>query len=312
MTEAVNQQEHLIRYLLGMASDTERRAVEEQFFVSDADLNVLLQAEDELIDDYVRGVLSASDRRLFENNFLCTEARKQRLETIKSLVEALAQAEYADASVESEDLWQSLRLEGRAAVDSYANSGQVAPSPTPLALDHAQEWFANLLRWLDPDVERAAEKYETIRRRLIKLFAVRGSDNPEDLADKTIDRVASKSVQLTSVRDPATYFYAVANKIWAQRARQKAHDPLMVAIAGSESVADQTYSCLEKCLEHLSESNRELILQYYKVEKESKIADRNKLAQSLGVSSNALRIRVARIRRTLEKCVRSCLREENK
>jgi len=40
MPEAVNQHELLIRYLLGVVSDAERRAVEEQFFASDADLNV--------------------------------------------------------------------------------------------------------------------------------------------------------------------------------------------------------------------------------------------------------------------------------
>jgi predicted kinase len=35
----------------------------------------------------------------------------------------------------------------------------------------------------------------------------------------------------------------------------------------------------------------------------------NKLAESLGMSPNALRLRAARIRRTLESCVRSCLQE---
>ena len=312
MTEAVNQHHLLIRYLLGVAYDTERRVVEEQFFASDDDLHVLLQAEDELIDDYVRGGLSTSDRRLFESNFLCTKARKQRLETVKSLVEALTQTEYADTSLASE-LARSSPLRGRAPVESYDNN-QVAPSHGQLALNHAQEerWFGNLLRWLDPDIERAAEKYETIRRRLIKLFAVKGSDNPEELADETIYRVASRSAESIEpyVGDPAMYFYGVANKVWTAGMRRQAHDSMVVAIVGTESVADQTYSCLEKCLEHLSESDRELILGYYKVEKESR-TNRNKLAESLGVSSSALRIRVARIRRVLENCVRSCLQEEN-
>lgn len=312
MTEAINQHDLLIRYLLGMASDTERCAAEEQFFASDADLNVLLQAEDELIDDYVRGSLSATERRLFESNFICTKARRQRLQTIESFVEALAQAEYADTSFESEELRQSLRLERRATADSYDNSTLVAPSHAQLALNHAQEWFASLLHWLDPDVERAAEKYETIRRRLIKLFAARGSDNPEELADETIDRVASRAGQLieTYVGDPAIYFYAVARKVWMEGPERNRHDSMMAAIGRTGSATNQTYSCLEKCLKHLSESNRELILQYYRVEKESKIAKRNKLAESLGVSSNALRIRAARVRRALENCVRSCLEGE--
>jgi hypothetical protein len=52
----------------------------------DAGVDVLLQAEDELIDDYVRDVLSDSDRELFESHFLCTEERRQRLETVRSFV----------------------------------------------------------------------------------------------------------------------------------------------------------------------------------------------------------------------------------
>ena len=313
MTEAINQHDLLIRYLLGMASDTERRTLEEQFFASDANLNVLLQAEDELIDDYVRGTLSASERRLFESNFLCTKARRQRLDTIESFVEALAQAENADTSFGFKELSQSLRLERRAKVDSYDNSSQVAPSPARLALNHAQESFGNLLHWLDPDVERAAEKYETIRRGLIKLFAARGSDNPEALADETIDRVAARGAELieTYVGDPAIYFYAVGQKVWMEGLRRHAHDAVMAAIVKTERAREQTYSCLEKCLQHLTESNRELILRYYRVEKESKIAKRNELAVSLGVSSNALRMRVARIRGVLEKCVGSCLQEDN-
>lgn len=313
MTEDLNQHDHLIRYLLGIASDTERRAVEERFFASDADLNVLLQAENELIDDYVRGALSASDRQLFESNFLCTAARRQRLEAIESFVEALAQAEHADTYFESKELRHSLPMEGRTTADSYDNSSQGATSHAQLALNHAHEWFANLLRWLDPDVERAAEKYETIRRRLIKLFAVRGSDNPEELADETIDRVASRAGQLIEifVGDPAIYFNAVARKVWMEGHGRNRHDYMMAAIGRTGSATNQTYSCLEKCLEHLSESNRELILQYYGVEKESKIATRNKLAQSLGVSSNALRVRAARVRRAVENCVTSCLQENN-
>ena len=59
--------------------------------------------------------------------------------------------------------------------------------------------FTDLLQWLDSDPERAAEKYETIRNRLITVLASRGFGNPEQLADDTFDRVASKAAQLIEI-----------------------------------------------------------------------------------------------------------------
>jgi len=294
MTEAFKQHDLLIRYLLGVASDSERRVMEEQFFASDADLDVLLKAEDELIDDYVRGALTTSDRRLFETHFLCTEARRQRLETVKSFVEDFAQAEYAGAS-------------GTPLASEHTSP--VLPSHGQLALTPTQQWFDNFLHWLDPDIERAAEKYEAIRQRLIKFFASKGSNSPEELADETINRVALRSAKLIGkyAGDPSMYFFGVARYVWSEVMKQQAQ-PMMVEIVGTGSVEDEAYSCLEKCFKHLSESDRELIMEFYKVEKDKK-ANRYKLAESLGVSPSALRSRVARIRRVLEGCVRSCLQE---
>ena len=58
--------------------------------------------------------------------------------------------------------------------------------------DLTQAAFDSLLEWLDPDRARSGEKYEKIRLRLIKIFACRGCSIPEELADRTIDRVARK------------------------------------------------------------------------------------------------------------------------
>ena len=55
-----------------------------------------------------------------------------------------------------------------------------------------KEAFDALLGWLDPNREVAGQKYEVIRRRLITIFSCRGCAEAEDLADETINRVASK------------------------------------------------------------------------------------------------------------------------
>jgi DNA-directed RNA polymerase specialized sigma24 family protein len=303
MPEASDQRDLLIRYLLGVASDTERLAIEEEVFAPDADFDVLLQAEDELIDDYVRGALSTSDRRLFESNFLCTEERRQRLEMVESFVQALAQTHSEKPVSSRRSFDRSLPLQER------GRSIRPLISQTQLALAS----FNELLGWLDPDPERAAQKYEIIRSRLIRFFVMKGFNNAEELADTTFDRVASKVGQLveTYVGDPASYFLGVARFLILEVQKSRTHELMPVMIAGNQDESDQTYSCLEKCVRQLSEADRDLILQFYQLKNRSKVAMRAELAQRLGLSSNALRVRAYRIRRELQTCVEACLKKEN-
>jgi DNA-directed RNA polymerase specialized sigma24 family protein len=307
MTEAIDQRDLLMRYLLGAASNEECAAVEEQCFADNEGIDLLLRAEDELIDDYVTGVLSMSDRRMFESHFLCTKKRRQRVEMVESLVVVLADRELAERPLFSGRLAQSWSVKDQAASDQ-------PPAPSKqLAAVHAPAVFAHLLNWLDSDRDRAGEKYEAIRRGLIKMFASRGFDNAEDLADETFDRVAARSAQIFEnyVGDPMRYFYGVARLVMHEaEKRQPAHDPVL-AIVGKESASNETYSCLEKCLEHLSASNRDLIFQYYASEQKNKVDNRNALAQSFGMSPNALRLRVHKIRQALQNCITLCLQSES-
>jgi hypothetical protein len=52
--------------------------------------------------------------------------------------------------------------------------------------------FTQLLAKLDPDPEMAGEKYEKLRRLLIKFFECRGSFISDELADETLNRLARK------------------------------------------------------------------------------------------------------------------------
>jgi len=173
-----------------------------------------------------------------------------------------------------------------------------------------QEAFDALLAWLDSDREVAAQKYETIRTRLIKIFACRGCAETEDLADETINRVTSKlpEIQANFIGDPARYFYGVANKIHLEYSRQK------LLVAPPPPTTDNTeseleYECLDRCVSKLSKENRQLVLSYYQEEKHAKIEHRKLLASRLGIAVNALRIRAHRIRASLQQCVQQCVRE---
>lgn len=64
--------------------------------------------------------------------------------------------------------------------------------------------------------------------------------------------------------------------------------------------------CLERCTARLDAPNREIINGYYFGEERAKIDNRRALAQSLGISTNALTIRACRIRDKLQSCVKEC------
>jgi DNA-directed RNA polymerase specialized sigma24 family protein len=171
-----------------------------------------------------------------------------------------------------------------------------------------QELFEELLSWLNADREQAGQDYEDIRRRLIKLFTCRNCHEPEDLADETINRVATKikDIKDTYVGPRAPYFYAVANKVYREYLRRKPV-PLLPPPARDSDEIEREYDCLEQCMERQTPANRKLVLEYYQGEKRARIDYRKNLADQYGIALNALRIRAHRIRTALQECVENCL-----
>jgi RNA polymerase sigma factor (sigma-70 family) len=176
-----------------------------------------------------------------------------------------------------------------------------------------QESFDALLAWLDPRRENAAEQYEDIRRRLIKIFTCRGCYEPEDLADETINRVIKKlkDIESSFIGDPRRYFYGVANKVHMEYLRRKPAQPPPEPRKDDDEIERQEREdeCLERCLGRLASDNRELFEQYFKYEKRTKIEHRKRLAEQLGIALNALRIRAHRIRAFLQQCMQDCLEQ---
>ncbi|HEX6739514.1 MAG TPA: hypothetical protein VF310_14645, partial [Vicinamibacteria bacterium] len=78
-----------------------------------------------------------------------------------------------------------------------------------------QDSFARLLGWLGPDADAAGGRYREIHRRLVRSFTCWGCSCPEELADRTLDRVASKleTVQDDYEGDPIAYVLGVARNV---------------------------------------------------------------------------------------------------
>jgi DNA-directed RNA polymerase specialized sigma24 family protein len=175
----------------------------------------------------------------------------------------------------------------------------------------SQDAFDKFLRWLDPDREQAGSKYESIRRKLIKLFVCRGCQAGEELADETINRVIRKVPEIAAsyTGNPAAYFCGVARNVHLEYVKKNpARGPMPVVNPPDQREIE--YECLERCMDKLAPDNRELMLEYYREEKQAKIDHRKELAARLGIAVNALRIRAHRIRLSLQSCVENCLQQE--
>ena len=164
------------------------------------------------------------------------------------------------------------------------------------------------LAWLHPDRDEAVRKYEEIRRRLIKMFESRGCAEAEDLADEVFDRVVRKAPEIIDsyVGDPALYCYGVARNVlheWMRRPRPPVPPP------SPDPVDEPRLACLDDCMSELTPEDRRLAREYYTDDGRAKIERRQKLAEEVG-GSNALRIRMYRIRATLLACMRECLKKK--
>jgi RNA polymerase sigma factor (sigma-70 family) len=176
------------------------------------------------------------------------------------------------------------------------------------------EAFARFLSCLDTDAERAGEKYESVRRKLVKIFDWRGAHFPEECADETINRVVRKLESGETISDIPTYCHGVARLVFLET--MKSPDRRRVGLDELHSTPaapphreedGDRQECFERCFGKLPVESRQLLLRYYEDERRDKINNRQALAEHLGIPPNALRSRVQRLRDKLEQCVTDCL-----
>jgi hypothetical protein len=98
MQRATEQGERMARYLLGDLPETEQAVIEQEFFADPEKFEEIWEAENDLVDSYVRGRLSPGERELFERNYLKSPKHRERVLTAGKLLEA------ADRSVSESSL----------------------------------------------------------------------------------------------------------------------------------------------------------------------------------------------------------------
>ncbi len=178
-----------------------------------------------------------------------------------------------------------------------------------------QEAFDKLLSVLAEKREEAGEKYLLLRKNLVRFFETRSLLSSDDLADEVINRLAKKLESGEVLENPNIYAIGIARMVVLETRKKPLEIDELPEISvlpenEEQNEKEEKLKCLENCLQTLPSENRQIIVGYYQGEKRSKIENRQKLANNLGIPQNALRNRAVRLRDKLEGCITSCLREK--
>ena len=85
MATDINNETLIARYLLGELPEDQQVEIEDRAFADKDYLASITAVENDLIDEYVRGELSAADRQRFETRFLASAERRKRVEFATAL-----------------------------------------------------------------------------------------------------------------------------------------------------------------------------------------------------------------------------------
>jgi len=172
-----------------------------------------------------------------------------------------------------------------------------------------QQAFDGLLLALHPDRHSASEEYERLRTRLLRFFDWQGASDPEQLADISLDRLAMKLHRGEQILDLRNYLHGIARMVLRESRNQRLRQEMMLerAALGSSEAApepdcEELYLALEQTLAELPPSQRNLMLRYYSAPTHAEqVALRLHMAAEFGISANALRNRMLRLRMELER-----------
>jgi DNA-directed RNA polymerase specialized sigma24 family protein len=167
--------------------------------------------------------------------------------------------------------------------------------------------FDDFILRLDPACTDPKDGYKRLRFKLIKFFAWRRCDDPETLADETIARLAGQIIAKKAIRSEWAFVFGIATNVFREYLRDKRRqEKLENALTDVEIPPHQfdVNDCQSQCWNQLERKKQEILKKYYNEE------HRDTLAESLGVTINALRLQIHRIKCEFKACEEKCRKEK--
>jgi DNA-directed RNA polymerase specialized sigma24 family protein len=177
-----------------------------------------------------------------------------------------------------------------------------------------REMLNDLLSLLHTDEAQAAVEYHNLHQRLTRFFDWNNAQDPMALADEAIDRLAKRATdpdRTEGVQHISAFALGIARHMLQEEARRQQkmaeinrHWRAMELVRTQETGAEAIEDALQQCLGKMQPERRRLIEAYYSYSPSEKIKIHQQLAESEGLSLNALRNRAMRARQELEACIR--------
>lgn len=166
--------------------------------------------------------------------------------------------------------------------------------------------FDMLLQALEPEALSPHESFRRCRSRLVRFFAWKRCEDPENLADETISRLVKniQSGREISADHPFRYVRAIATNVFYEylRAKKKSGIETDIEELWDLPAPEETEDCWTLCLAQLSPDKREFLEKYF-----LDSIDREQFAREKGLTINALRLTVFRYKAALKLCVENCI-----
>jgi hypothetical protein len=176
--------------------------------------------------------------------------------------------------------------------------------------------FSRLLTFLcadDPD--EAGRRYLRLHKKLEGYFRIRGVTDTSAAADEALDRAGRRIAEGADVPNVDNFCLGIARFIikegWRLNTRESTAF-LQFLEQHEQATAEQIdrLNLMKLCFQELPQYDQNLLNSYCAALRgQARAKHRRKLADDLGVTVSALRIRVTRLRQGLEDCLKKLSRD---
>jgi DNA-directed RNA polymerase specialized sigma24 family protein len=182
-----------------------------------------------------------------------------------------------------------------------------------------QEEFDLLLSKLHTDRESAGGEYILLWQKLFTFFQARACLSADELVDETLNRVAKKIAGGEEPRNISAYCHGFAKNVWLEYLKNPGLNrgsfeeiPPTPSIGIDEIDRKERHKLFTSCLKELPTDDARLFIEYWYHEDRPNRDIRKEMAERLKISPTALRIRIFRIKRKVDECVKKRLGEKTK
>ncbi len=173
------------------------------------------------------------------------------------------------------------------------------------------ENLTKLLAAFSDNQAMAGEAYTKLRDSLIRFFQIKGDSDPDDSADETLDRVASKISQNVPIPDLTKFSFGIARFVFLERI--KLDEKQRIAAKGfyadkisiKPEAETDAFSPLRECFNHLADDEKQILQEYFAdIPHPNLLEQRKKMQIKYDISLSGLRVKIFRLRERLGNCLK--------